>query len=999
MIILRKATPLYKTIFNFAENTETMRRPLFIAALALLSAALFPYDALALYPSVRNFTKTDYKAGTQNWCITENGSRFMYFANNSGMLEYDGKNWILTPISNFSNVRSVMYDERTGRIYAGAFNEFGWYSLSARGEMTYTSMRDRLAGERDMSEVWRIVKAGDDIYLHDDYSVYRLDADSIRTVFSSGAKINSMAAAGPKVTFSAIGSGLMQISENGEISRIRGCESIKDKRICAILPYAGSTERLIVTEFDGVYLWIGGQLRRLRPEMEMEIMRAQVFCAATDGKHLALGTISDGVFIISLDSMSCTHLNTFSGLQNNSVLSMFFDSAGNLWLGLDKGIDYVTLNSPEKSVFNTDRLYGTGYCSLFHNGRLYLGTNQGLYFTGSDPSEDTGFGRTGERIMQVNGLKGQVWCLEEICGTIFCGHDHGLFVIEGDEAKRIKGVNGIWKISENPFIPGEILGCSYNGLFRLEKINGQWTPHMIGGEHDSSSIFEPDSDGTIWLYHWMKGLFRLTLDERRDSIVRTEYFSREKGFPTDRNNMPNRYGDMMVFSSEGGFYVFDRQDGKMKPYDRFNRLFSRPPVAVKIHESPYGDILFLSGAIQTLATRENGEYRIDSMSLKFLQNRRIPGFDDITWVNPGQFIINTEDGFSWIDIQKPEGHPNPPDGKTTIKSVRVTAGKDSLIFGTRQSLPDSSALKRLRLPYRDNSLRFEFIRPQYAGNDAVEYRWILERYDRDWSGWSTQNVKEYTGLPQGNYVFRAASRDTVTSDETESAFRFTILPPWYLSKAAVACYAALLALATYLLIRLISSREEKQAEEIEKRKQEEMKAQQAKYEEEAREKEKEIVMLRNQTLEADLKLKSQDLANSTMNLIRKNEILIKIKNDLGKVQTEMEENNDKAKAMKRLMKIQADIRENIGHDDDWQKFEQNFDMVYEDYLKRLKHEFPKLTAGDMRLCAYLKLDLSSKDIASMMNMSVRSVEMARYRLRQKIGLTREDNLSDFLQNF
>ena len=310
-----------------------------------------------------------------------------------------------------------------------------------------------------------------------------------------------------------------------------------------------------------------------------------------------------------------------------------------------------------------------------------------------------------------------------------------------------------------------------------------------------------------------------------------------------------------------------------------------------------------------------------------------------------------------------------------------------------------SALKRLRLPYRDNSLRFEFIRPQYAGNDAVEYRWILERYDRDWSGWSTQNVKEYTGLPQGNYVFRAASRDTVTSDETESAFRFTILPPWYLSKAAVACYAALLALATYLLIRLISSREEKQAEEIEKRKQEEMKAQQAKYEEEAREKEKEIVMLRNQTLEADLKLKSQDLANSTMNLIRKNEILIKIKNDLGKVQTEMEENNDKAKAMKRLMKIQADIRENIGHDDDWQKFEQNFDMVYEDYLKRLKHEFPKLTAGDMRLCAYLKLDLSSKDIASMMNMSVRSVEMARYRLRQKIGLTREDNLSDFLQNF
>ena len=117
------------------------------------------------------------------------------------------------------------------------------------------------------------------------------------------------------------------------------------------------------------------------------------------------------------------------------------------------------------------------------------------------------------------------------------------------------------------------------------------------------------------------------------------------------------------------------------------------------------------------------------------------------------------------------------------------------------------------------------------------------------------------------------------------------------------------------------------------------------------------------------------------------------------VQTEISENDDRAKALRRLQKIQADIRENIDHDDSWQKFEHNFDSVYETYLKRLRKEFPRLTGGDMRLCAYLKMNLSSKDIASMMNMSVRSVEMARYRLRQKLGLTRESNLSDFLQNF
>ena len=220
-----------------------------------------------------------------------------------------------------------------------------------------------------------------------------------------------------------------------------------------------------------------------------------------------------------------------------------------------------------------------------------------------------------------------------------------------------------------------------------------------------------------------------------------------------------------------------------------------------------------------------------------------------------------------------------------------------------------------------------------------------------------------------------------------------------MSKAAVAGYAVLLALVVWALLNYMNIRSGRQAAEVEKKKEEEMKAQQMKYEEEAREKEKEIVMLRNQHLESDLKHKSQDLADSTMNLIRKNEILIKIKNDISKVQTEISENDDRAKALRRLQKIQADIRENIDHDDSWQKFEHNFDSVYENYLKRLRKEFPRLTGGDMRLCAYLKMNLSSKDIASMMNMSVRSVEMARYRLRQKLGLARESNLSDFLQNF
>lgn len=187
--------------------------------------------------------------------------------------------------------------------------------------------------------------------------------------------------------------------------------------------------------------------------------------------------------------------------------------------------------------------------------------------------------------------------------------------------------------------------------------------------------------------------------------------------------------------------------------------------------------------------------------------------------------------------------------------------------------------------------------------------------------------------------------------------------------------------------------------EVEFRKEEEMREQQLRFEEDARKREQEIVMLKNQTLEYNLRHKSQDLATSTMNLIRKNEILLKIKEDLDKLYTYVSGREDEAKMVKLLGKVQKDIRENIEHDDDWQKFEHNFDMVYEDYLKRLGERFPQLTVGDKRLCAYLKMDLCSKDIAPLLNMSVRSVEMARYRLRKKMELSRDVNLTDFLQHF
>ncbi|MCD8313956.1 MAG: hypothetical protein LUC24_07335 [Bacteroidales bacterium] len=948
----------------------------YIKGVAAAAALLLSVPAFCGYPYVTNFSKSDYKAGTQNWDISQNRSGFMYFANNSGLLEYDGVRWDCRPIGNHTNVRSVCCDEDSGRIYAGAFAEFGYYEPDETGIMTYISLTDSFAGIEGMTEIWNIHRLGGEIYLQDDSRIYRYNGTSVE-VIDAGAKINCSAVVDGTLYVACRDRGLLCL-RGSELVMVESGVRFRGRKISAILPYQ-NRRILVATEFDGLYSLSGGRLTRIRPDLDARFRSAQVFCAAIAGERIAVGTVSDGVFVISPDGGSeDVHLSAYSGLRNKSVLSLFFDRSGNLWAGLDSGIGFIDIQSPVTSLLGSGRVVGSGYTSATVGGRLYLGTNQGLYWM--ERSAVDGMDAD-ERVSQVGGISGQVWSLTRVGDDLLCGQDGGLYEVEGDTSRKILGIDGVWNVCSWQGRNDLALGCSYSGLFFIEKKDGHWRlRNFLKGFGESSMTFVPTDDSRIWLHHWMKGLFRLTLDEAADSVVTVDYYDSRSGFPTDMNNMVNRLDNGLVFSSEGGFYEFDGE--RMRPSERLNSMFSAPPVATKVLESPYGDLLFLSGSMQTIALRDRTGYDIDTLSLKSIQDERIPGFDHVNWLDRDRFIINTENGFSLVYLAKKRDRTVEADGVVVIKEVYPVGRPDSPVYGSREALRDEEVFsRRIRLKHRDNSLVFEFVAPQYGRTADVQYSYFLEKYEKDWSEWTPDNTKSYTKLPGGNFTFHVRARSAYLPDISESAFSFTVLPPWYYSSAAICTYVLLGLMLIVLTFRMAQERLRRRTEAV------------------RAEKEEEIMELKQQSLENDLKHKSQDLADSTMNLIRKNDILIRIKNNLDKVYSDVESQESRDSTLKRIRKLREDIVDNIEHDNDWQRFSQNFDTVYEDYLKRLKKSFPQLTVRDLRLCSYLKMDLSSKDIASMLNMSVRSVEMARYRLRQKMGLSRDTNLTDLLQNF
>ena len=135
--------------------------------------------------------------------------------------------------------------------------------------------------------------------------------------------------------------------------------------------------------------------------------------------------------------------------------------------------------------------------------------------------------------------------------------------------------------------------------------------------------------------------------------------------------------------------------------------------------------------------------------------------------------------------------------------------------------------------------------------------------------------------------------------------------------------------------------------------------------------------------------KSRELSNAALNLIRKNEVLQRLKDEL------LDARND-PRALQKLARL---IDNHLEGDHDWEVFEESFNRVHDDFFKRLMHDFPDLTPGDLRLAAYLKMNLSSKEIAPLLNISVRGVENKRYRLRKKLGLPEDANLTGFIMNF
>ncbi|MEO7310955.1 MAG: triple tyrosine motif-containing protein [Chitinophagaceae bacterium] len=935
-------------------------------------------------PDITNFTRELYSAGLQNWDIKQDKNGVLYVANNEGLLTFDGRNWNLYPLPNKTNVRSVEISD-DNHIYVGGQDEMGYFSPSKNGKLEYHSLTGLIpAKDKSFGDVWDIVSFNKHVFFRTINKIFKLTNQAIIT-FNAPLEWAFLGSCKKKLYAQDYKTGIMEF-ENDVWVPISAGNILPFKDPITSILSVNSDSILLTTLKNGLYWLKDGNISELQSSNNDIFRSARIYAAAAiNGEWVALATNNKGVYIIDLKGNLIQSFSSIEGLQNNNVLSIFLDNQSNLWLGLDNGIDLVAYNSAIKQI-NPMSQDGSGYTSIISGGRLYTGTSNGLYSVPLQPMQDLSFSK-GD-FEPVAKAKGQTWGLASINNELLLGQHEGFSIVKNNAAQTVSSDHGFWTFVplSGTFPAEKIVAGNYQGLVFFDYKNGGFkVAGQVPDFTESSRFVAIDNNDNIWVSHPYHGVYKVS--RNAGGLYKWQLYTDQQGLPSLLNNHVYKIKNEVLVASEKGVYVYNTLKDRFEPSSYYQKIFGDQSLRY-LKEDPLGNIWFIHDKILGVADFTTKQPTI--IYLPELNNKMLSGFECIYAVDEKNIFLGGEKGFYHINYEKYKKSALLL--RVQVRAAKVSGNHDSLYFGgyfkdiNEPQTQDAAAIPQIKDGWK--TIRLEYAASLFGYQSNLEYSYRLKGFDESWSSWARQTEKEYTNLPAGNFTFEVKVRNNLGTESAVAGYSFKILPPWYLSIWAKCFYLMFLAASIYSLY----------ARQMKK-----FKLQQAKYEAEQQrllyihelelnKTASELVALKNEKLEADINFKNSELGSSAMHLVKKGELLSKIKAELAHVSKGIE----KPEALADLKKMIKTLNEDENMDKEWENFSTHFDKVHSDFLVALKEKHPAITPTELKLSAYLRMNLSTKEIAQLMNISVRGVEISRYRLRKKLALATEMSLFDYL---
>ncbi len=925
---------------------------LLVVLVSMLPLHALPHD---FQPIITNYTSMQYMGGLQNWSVTQGSDGLIYVGNNSGVLSFDGYNWDLTSLPGNIIARSIYCDGN--RLYVGGYEEFGYMERKNYGQLEFHSLWQQLQDYKPHNdEVWNIVKTRDGHILFQTFcSWFDYDGKHVKAHYNPRTP--------PLYFFSVDGEIYAQIM-NGDFCKLEGDKfktvitrsRLNDNVVATLTLQDGNM--LLCTERCGLMLYKSSNEFTPWPCAVDNELRAKLINRATisrDKSTIAVGTILGGVYGLDLHGNIKWQYNTSNQLVNNSILALYFDSENNVWVGSDTGLSLIHTGAPFTLLGNTAMQLGMVYDVLPSPRGLYIATNQRTFLYSQ------------RQLQPVAGTEEQNWHLTSVGDDIIVGNNRGSRIIDnttsrpyGDGTSSSSTAMRGYSINNDE---NYLIESSYVDLRVYKSEAHSWTP--LGPLKDFQAPvqqFEVDRDGIIWAAHMSKGLYRIVPSRNMLGIDSIKYYPSLSG--TEHGSHIHIFkirGDIVL--SEGDKLYHIKNGHEFEEFHELAPLIHNQVLSATTVDNHRFWLTLPSGYM--LIEHTGNKYHVKEKIRSAFFGLECSDVSNNVVVSNGKTYFCLNGGVACLDNDFYANARNDAMAKLNIAWAKYVTSD-----GEHHFLPidGSTAIARGDVMIRVTYPNFD--------NRGVTFRYTINGSSHKQQIETTSPELTLNSLKYGRYTLRIEVVDGNGTVLDTVNYTFAYPRPPLLSIPAIALYIVLLVLTVFYLTKLYDQRKQRQLQQQLEKQNMEQKLVQAEQQQ--------------QILERQIKDKGKEIASMAMDGIISRQKVDEIKQEMQR-QRKMSPQD--------LQRVFSMLDATSSKDAWWDVYKENFDLIHANFFRNLRKLYPSLTASDLKFCALIRLNLNTKDIAQVTGLTVRGVEGARYRLRKKLGVDKDQSLTEFLIDF
>ncbi|OJJ23539.1 hypothetical protein BKI52_04020 [marine bacterium AO1-C] len=728
------------------------------------------FQTSAQTPFLTHYSPDAYKAGIINWQGIQEKSGMLYFANMDGVLQFDGFKWQMHYLPQKEAVFSIAL-HNNGRIYVGGARQFGFMERNSAGNLQFQSLKKQLSkdAQSKLKTIYKIFILKNTVIFQGLKISFIYQNDSLHVL---NIPSSDMFFLGDKLLVRKEQQ-LFEYSYPDKFTANNLFKGVPINSLISITPLTPSSFLIFNSQKQfSIYDAEAASGKRLKFIPTLDSVKnaiIQTIYPMSDGR-LAISTYDQGLFVFNKEMQLLYKLDKTNGLRSNRVYAIFEDQQHNLWLPLYYGLAQVALGSPILQLNNQQ--FSGGFITSINKFKntIYVGTTKGLFYRNAPQS----------KFKLVKNTPNENWNVYVFDNKVYLAHRTGVFLIQEGVAQKLAGFRFVHSLSKlkspkNTFI----VGTYDTGIWLLQQKNDRWTKTKIKGFEKETRLIQEDSNGDIWIAHYNEGIYKLTLNTRKDSVFKLRLYNKNEGLPSNKNNRIYRLKTgKIIATTTKGFYHYDPSSDKFVPYTKFNKPLKNQFCIYTFSEDSFGNIYFWAGQ-QALNQETAGILKKQSDGTYQLSNRIFNKIAQTTQglrvdVDAPILVDNDQVFFGNVNNLKIYNSLQPDNIDTDYQTIinKITL-KDSIIYSY------GAANTQTLLPYELRDIKFSFAAMSFENIEQNKYSYQLKGYDDEWSRWQVTPTTIFTSLPEGNYVFKVKSKNIYNKESKVATFEFRILPPWY----------------------------------------------------------------------------------------------------------------------------------------------------------------------------------------------------------------------------